>query len=144
MIRISLAFSLFLALFLIFDATGLVGNHYVFSDPTLRGIYKVVSGLSAALAWVVAAWLLKSGLDPQEKPNHTRMLFRLVLAALLVLCVAAVTFRHGILVQATGRAPEDNFPAVLRLGRWNAILRTLFRHPNTFERWSGAGRRLDV
>ncbi len=100
----------FIGVFLIADALGLVGNHTVFNDVVLHGIYRIVSALAAIAALVIAALCLKRGLDqPRQGKRYTRNLY-LFLALALVLCAAAVTVRQGVLVRATGRAPEDHFP----------------------------------
>lgn len=100
----------FIGVFLIADALGLVANHTVFNDVVLHGIYRIVSALAAIAALVIAALCLKRGLDqPRQGQRNNRNLY-LFLALALVLCAGAVTVRQGVLVRATGRAPEDHFP----------------------------------
>jgi len=105
---------LLLVFFLIADAFGLVGNHYVFNHPFWSPVYQVASGLGATLALMIAAWCLKRGLQAPPEASRRRA-FALALSVALILCVAAVTFRHAVLVTATSRAPEDHFPLIILL-----------------------------
>lgn len=99
-----------IGLFLIADALGLAGSHAVFNDLMFRNIYKLVSGLAAVTAIGIAAWGLKKSFgQPVEGERAGKSSF-LILALFLLLGAAAVTVRQGVLVRATGRAPEDHFP----------------------------------
>ncbi len=112
--RLILASGSALVLFLITDALGLASNHYIFNHPFWWPAYRVASGLGAAFALLISAWCIKYGLhEPPE--TRRRRTFALALSAALLLCVAAVTFRHAILVEATGRAPEDHAPLLVML-----------------------------
>ena len=101
---------LFLALFLVADALGLAGNHLVYSLDRLRMGYKIASGLGALLGLAVAAICLHRLIKDSSQVERGGRVFYLALATLLFLSVAAVTFRHGVLVRATGRAAEDHLP----------------------------------
>jgi len=101
------------ALILIIDALGLLGNHFVYSLPQLRLVYIFVSGLSSLLAVIVAALCLKRYLEePPDSAGRDSVVY-LILGVVLVLCVGAVTLRHGVLVGATSRGAEDHLPFVV-------------------------------
>ncbi|MGW8143632.1 MAG: hypothetical protein ACWGN2_04515, partial [Anaerolineales bacterium] len=86
------------ALILIIDALGLLGNHFVYSLPQLRLVYIFVSGLSSLLAVIVAALCMKRYLEePPDSAGRDSVVY-LILGVVLVLCVGAVTLRHGVLV----------------------------------------------
>jgi len=100
-----------LVVFLWVDALGITAPHAVYADATLRSTYKVTSGLAAMLALVLAASFIYSIYkSDKSEPKHPWLYWSL--AALLVLSVGAVTFRHGVLAHATGRAFEDHLPLV--------------------------------
>jgi hypothetical protein len=106
-----------IALILIIDALGILGNHFVFILPQLRLVYTFVSGLSSLLAVIVAALCLKRYLEEPPSRVGQKSAIYLILAVVLVLCVGAITLRHGVLVRATGRAAEDHLPfAVIAAG----------------------------
>jgi len=100
-----------LVVFLWADALGITAPHAVYADATLRSAYKVTSGLAALLALVLAARFIYS-LYKSDKSEPNQHWLYWSLAALLVLSVGAVTFRHGVLAHATGRAFEDHLPLV--------------------------------
>lgn len=115
-----------LALLLIIDALGLLGNHFVYSLPWLRSVYIFISGLGALLAVIIAALCLKHYLDEAPGRGAQKSPLYLLLAIVLVLCVGAVTLRHGVLVRATSRAAEDHLPfAVLAAGLIAGLLLAL-------------------
>ena len=58
-----------IALILIVDALGMLGNHFVYTLPWLRSAYTLVSGLGSLLAVIVAALCLKRY---QEGPPQGR------------------------------------------------------------------------
>lgn len=103
---------------LFLDALGIAGNHAVFSQDRLRLVYQVASGLAAILALCLAALFVhrayrntgSSSATQAHTNGSSRRWVYLVMAALLLLSVAAVTFRHGVLTNATGRAYEDHLP----------------------------------
>jgi hypothetical protein len=99
-----------IALILTIDALGILANHFVFTQPWLRNAYTFISGLGSLLAVIVAALCLKRYLDEQPTEEHQKSALYLVLVVVLLLCVGAVTLRHGVLVRATGRAAEDHLP----------------------------------
>jgi hypothetical protein len=105
-----------LALLLIIDALGLLGNHFVYSLPWLRSVYIFISGLGALLAVIIAALCLKHYLDEEPGRGTQKSPHYLLLAIVLVLSVGAVTLRHGVLVRATSRAAEDHLPFRLAVG----------------------------
>lgn len=98
------------ALILIIDALGILGNHFVYSLPWLRVAYTLVSGMGALLAVIVAALCLVRYLNESLNRDDKKSAIYLILAVVLVLCVGAVTLRHGVLVRATSRAAEDHLP----------------------------------
>ncbi len=102
------AAALLLSLVLVVDALGVLGSHYVFLDPRLKAAYTVLSGLAALLAVIVSALCLQRYLERREGDGNAFLY--LLLAGLLWVSVAAVTFRHGALVNATSRASEDHLP----------------------------------
>lgn len=99
-----------MALILIVDALGILGNHFVYTQPRLRGAYTLVSGLGSLLAVIIAALCLKRYLEGPANGEGEKSALYLILAIVLVLCVGAVTLRHGVLVRATSRAAEDHLP----------------------------------
>ena len=99
-----------IALILIIDALGILGNHIVYSLPWLRAAYTIISGLGSLLAVIVAALCLKRYLEEPPSGARQNPVLYLILAVVLVLSVAAVTVRHGVLVRATSRAAEDHLP----------------------------------
>jgi hypothetical protein len=106
-----------IALILIIDVLGMLGNHFVYNLPWLRSAYILISGLVSLLAVFVAALCLKRYLDEAPDSEGRKSGLYLVLAVVLVLCVGAVTLRHGVLVRATSRAAEDHLPfAVIAAG----------------------------
>jgi hypothetical protein len=106
-----------IALILILDALGILSNHFVYTLPWLRTAYILVSGIVSLLAVIVAALCLKRYLDEPPSGERQKSALYLVLAVVLVLCVGAVTLRHGVLVRATSRAAEDHLPfAVIAAG----------------------------
>ncbi|MGD9092163.1 MAG: hypothetical protein PVF74_04920 [Anaerolineales bacterium] len=106
-----------IALILIVDALGVLGNHFVYTLPWLRTAYTFVSGLGSLLAVLVAALCLKRYLEQPPKGDVKKPVLYLILVVVLVLCVGAVTLRHGVLVRATSRASEDHLPfAVIAAG----------------------------
>jgi hypothetical protein len=106
-----------IALILIIDVLGILGNHFVYSLLWLRSAYVLVSGLGSLLAVIIAALCLKRYLDQPPDRGGQKSALYLFLAVVLVLCVGAVTLRHGVLVRATSRAAEDHLPfAVIAAG----------------------------
>ena len=130
------AIGILLAVFLLLDAIGLAGSHFVFDNPILRVIYSLTSALCALLALVVAGVCVYRALaEPPAGNRHLAGYF--TLAGVLVLCVGAVTLRSGLLTNATGRAFEDHFPVAaficgLMIGL--VLLLSLKGHA----RWGGA------
>jgi len=115
-----------IALILIVDALGMLGNHFVYTLPRLRPAYTIISGLGSLLAVIVAALCLKHYLEKPPKRESKKPVLYLILAVVLVLCVGAVTLRHGVLVRATSRAAEDHLPfAVIAAGVIAGLLLTL-------------------
>ncbi len=98
-----------LVVFLWVDALGITAPHAVYADATLRSAYKMTSGLAALLAVVLAARFIYSIYRPSKSEAQHHWLYW-SLVALLVVSVGAVTFRHGVLAHATGRAFEDHLP----------------------------------
>jgi hypothetical protein len=101
---------LLIALILIIDALGILGNHFVYTQSWLRSAYTFFSGMGSLLAVIVAALCLKRYLEELPTREHQKSTFYLILAIVLVLCVGAVTLRHGVLVRATSRGAEDHLP----------------------------------
>jgi len=99
-----------LALGLIVDALGILGNHYVYSVPWLRSAYAIVSGLGSLLAVIFSALCLQRFFRETPEGKRSNSALYLWMAVILVLCSAAVTLRHGVLVHATSRAAEDHLP----------------------------------
>lgn len=99
-----------IALILIIDALGILGNHFFYTQTWLRAAYTLISGLGSLLAVIVAALCLKRYLEEPSNGARQKSAFYLILAIVLVLSVAAVTVRHGVLVRATSRAAEDHLP----------------------------------
>jgi hypothetical protein len=99
-----------MALILILDALGMLGNHFVYTQPWLRTAYGFVSGLGSLLAVILAALCLKRYLEESSSGEPQKSALYLILAVVLVLCVGAVTLRHGVLVRATSRGAEDHLP----------------------------------
>lgn len=99
-----------LALVLIVDALGILGNHYVYSVPWLRSAYAIVSGLGSLLAVIFSALCLQRYFRETPEGKRSNSALYLWLAVILVLCSAAVILRHGVLVNATSRAAEDHLP----------------------------------
>ena len=99
-----------IALILTIDALGILGNHFIYTQPWLRSLYTFVSGLGSLLAVIVAALCLKRYLEEPPSGERRKSALYLILVVVLVLCVGAVTLRHGVLVRATGRAAEDHLP----------------------------------
>jgi hypothetical protein len=104
------AFGIVISVFLIVDALGLVGNHFVYNNPWLRGAYRLTGGLVAVLATATAGLCVYQALKQSSELNRRSQLTYIVIAVILVLCVGLVTLRHGILTNATSRAYEDHFP----------------------------------
>jgi hypothetical protein len=120
------------------DALGIAGSHAIYSQDWLRNAYKVTSGLFALLALVLAAVFVYQSYSPATRihtdnsqdsssedraNNGSHRWLYLTLAALLLLSVAAVTFRHGMLTHATGRAYEDHLPfGVLAAGLISGLM----------------------
>jgi hypothetical protein len=98
------------ALILIIDSLGILSNHFVYALPWLRLAYTLVSGMGSLLAVIVAALCLDRYLNEPPNREGQKSVLYLVLAVVLVLCVGAVTLRHGVLVRATSRAAEDHLP----------------------------------
>jgi hypothetical protein len=114
------------ALTLIIDSLGILGNHFVYALPWLRLAYTLVSGMGSLLGVIVAALCLKRYLDQSPDREGQEHVLYLVLAVVLVLCVGAVTLRHGVLVRATSRAAEDHLPfAVIAAGVAAGLLMAL-------------------
>jgi hypothetical protein len=111
--RLNLTWTALLALVLIvflwLDAVGIAASHTVFANPGLRTVYQISSGLAAMLAVLLAAFFVYRLVTPRPGEAQRPLLY-LSLAIVLVLSVGAVTFRHGMLAQATGRAFEDHLP----------------------------------
>jgi len=113
--RLNIAWTVLIAaalvVFLWVDALGLAAPHVMYANSTLRSAYKITSGLAVLLALVLAARFIYSIYkSDKSEPQHHWLYWSL--AALLVLSVGAVTFRHGVLAHATGRAFEDHLPLV--------------------------------
>ena len=99
-----------IALILILDALGILGSHFFYTQTWLRAAYTLTSGLGSLLAVIVAALCLKRYLEEPPSGARQKSALYLILAIVLVLCVGAVTLRHGVLVRATSRAAEDHLP----------------------------------
>lgn len=112
------AFGIVLSVFLLVDALGLVGNHFVFNNTWLRGVYRLIGGLIAVLATATAGLCVYQALKQSPAIDRRSQLTYIVMAVILVLCVGLVTLRHGTLTNATSRAYEDHFP----LGVFYSIL----------------------
>ena len=61
-----------LVVFLLLDAAGLVGGPLVYNEIEWRTAYKIISGLAALLAPLVAAGLLWRGFEARDKGEKTR------------------------------------------------------------------------
>lgn len=109
------AIGILLAVFLILDAIGLTGNHFIANNPGLRVAYAITSSLAVLLALVVAGVCVYRALvePPVGKRQQAGYL---TLAGVLVLCVGAVALRSGLLTNATGKAMEDHFPLAAFMG----------------------------
>jgi len=99
-----------LVVFLLLDAAGLVGGPLVYNEIEWRTAYKIISGLAALLAPLVAAGLLWRGFEARDKGEKTRAWKYFALVGLLALAIAAVTLRYAVLTKATSRAAEDHIP----------------------------------
>lgn len=106
--------------FLLIDAAGLAGNHYIFSLARLRGAYKIASALAGLLAVALAGYCVFRALGQPSDGETRRPAGYVALAILLILSVALVNLRYAVLTKATGRAFEDHFP----LGTFSAALVT--------------------
>jgi hypothetical protein len=104
-----LVFSLLLAAILLLDAFGVLASHSIFNQTNLRRVYELVAVLASMLGMAISAiWVYRAYDPPPDEHLHRLLYFGMAL--LLVFGVCAVTFRHGVLTQATGRAAEDHFP----------------------------------
>jgi hypothetical protein len=93
-----------ISVYLLLDASGLVSNPVVMMNEQIRSIYALAGVFFAGLALALSAILVYRAL------NSDRPIRLLIPALLLLLCLAATEVRHGMIVEATGRAAEDHFP----------------------------------
>jgi len=104
------AITLVVLVLIILDAVGVIPAHFVLATSSLWAAYKITSILMLFLALALSALLVDRSLDSWSVNNFKSSIAFMTLAALLVLGLAAVTFRHGILTNATARAAEDHLP----------------------------------
>jgi hypothetical protein len=89
---------------------GVIPAHFVLATSWLWTAYSITSILMLFLALALSALLVDRSLESWSANNSKSSIAFMTLAALLVLGLAAATFRHGILTNATARAAEDHLP----------------------------------
>ena len=90
-------------IYLFLNTTGLFASQVVMSTRWMLVVYQATDVIVKVFAVGVSVMLIHRSTSGEYR-------YALIPAALLILGLAAVEVRHGLLVEATARAAEDHFP----------------------------------
>jgi hypothetical protein len=100
----------FLAVCFVLDAVGLIAHPALYQVPWLRVVYSVAGPIALVLGLISAALLIERGMQAGRTGDTKGAWLNAGLALVLILGIAGVMFRSGVLVKATGHAAEDHMP----------------------------------
>lgn len=104
--------SLALTALMVLETTGLAAHPAIFRNPAWMTAYRVAGPVAVILTMLAMALLLDRGLEALSLGARDRAWISLGAVALLSLGFAAITFRDGLMVNATGHGAEDNMPFI--------------------------------
>ncbi|MFA9407110.1 MAG: hypothetical protein ACERKX_14955, partial [Anaerolineales bacterium] len=100
-----------LVVILLLEATGAFDQHMVYTTPWLRltvrfgGIFILIAAL------LISVLLIDRGLKAHNSGDMRHTYRNFIISGLICLGLALSTFRHGLMVNASGHASEDHMPA---------------------------------
>jgi multidrug transporter EmrE-like cation transporter len=102
--------SVVLVILFVLDGIGLVTHPIIYRVPVLRTAYGVAGPLSLILGLGFAALLIERGMRAARTGDDRQAWLISGLAFTLIISLAGVMFRLGVLIKATGHAAEDHMP----------------------------------
>lgn len=103
--------SVVLIVILLLEAAGAFDQHLIYTTSWFRLATRFGGMFILIAAFLISVLLIGNGLKAHNSGDKQRAYRQFILAGLLCLGLALSTFRHGLMVNATGHASEDHMPA---------------------------------